>query len=78
MYLVFCRYSLLNWISPEAAVFRSQYTKLKAAIQSPEVVVDELFAKGSIEFGIKDNITSKMHYSKGVAVETCQHCNNYA
>lgn len=29
---------------------------MKAAIQSPEVVADELFAKGSIEFGIKEKV----------------------
>ena len=68
MYLVFCLHSLLNWISPEAAVFRSQYTKLKAAIQSPEVVVDELFAKGSIEFGVKE----KVHLHTHTTSEKCE------
>ena len=64
----FCLHSLLNWISPEAAVFRSQYTKLKAAIQSPEVVVDELFAKGSIEFGVKE----KVHLHTHTTSEKCE------
>ena len=49
-------------------MFRSQYTKLKAAIQSPEVVVDELFAKGSIEFGVKE----KVHLHTRTTSEKCE------
>ena len=46
----------MNWNSPEAAVFRRHYTELKAAIQSPGFVADELFARGSIDFNIKEKV----------------------
>ena len=61
-------FSATVWTSPEAAVFRSQYTELKAAIQSPEIVADELFAKGSIEFGIKE----KVHLQTRTTIENCE------
>lgn len=44
--------SVMKWTSPEAAVFRRHYTELKAAIQSPEIVADELFARGSIDLDV--------------------------
>ena len=37
-------------------MFRRHYTELKAAIQSPEIVADELFARGSIDAGIKEKV----------------------
>ena len=60
--------SVIPWTSPEAVVFRSHYTELKAAIQSPEVVADELFAKGSIDFGVKE----KVHLHTRTTSENCE------
>ena len=58
----------MKWTSPEATVFRCCYTKLKAAIQSPEIVADELFARGSIDFGIKQ----KVHLHTRTTSENCE------
>ena len=58
----------MKWTSPEAAVFRSHYTELKAAIQSPEIVADELFARGSIDSGIKE----KVHLHTRTTSENCE------
>ena len=56
------------WTSPEAAVFRRHYTELKSAIQSPEIVADELFARGSIDSGIKE----KVHLHTRTTSENCE------
>ena len=58
----------MNWTSPEAAVFRRHYSELKAAIQSPEIVADELFARGSIDFTIKE----KVHHHTRTTSESCE------
>ena len=49
-------------------MFRRHYTELKAAIQSPEIVADELFARGSIDFGIKE----KVHLHTCTTSENCE------
>ena len=56
-----CSASAISWTSPEAVVFRSYYAELKAAIQSPEIVADELFARGSIDFAIKEKVYLHTH-----------------
>ena len=56
------------WTSPEAAVFRRHYSELKAAIQSPEIVADELFARGSIDFTIKEMV----HHHTRTTTENCE------
>ena len=61
-------FSATVWTSPEAAVFRRHYTELKAAIQSPEIVADELFARGSIDSGIKE----KVHLHTRTTSENCE------
>ena len=61
-------FSATIWTSTEAAVFRRHYTELKAAIQSPEIVADELFARGSIDFGIKE----KVHLHTCTTSENCE------
>ena len=61
-------FSATIWTSPEAAVFRRHYTDLKAAIQSPEIVADELFARGSIDSGIKE----KVHHHTRTTSESCE------
>ena len=49
-------------------MFRRHYTELKAAIQSPEMVADELFARGSIDSGIKE----KVHLHTRTTSENCE------
>ena len=61
-------FSATVWTSPEAAVFRRHYTELKAAIQSPELVADELFARGSIDSRIKE----KVHLHTRTTSENCE------
>ena len=41
---------------------------MKAAIQSPEIVADELFARGSIDSGIKE----KVHLQTRTTSENCE------
>ena len=41
---------------------------MKAAIQSPEIVADELFARGSIDSGIKE----KVHLQTCTTSENCE------
>ena len=54
--------------SPEAAVFRRHYRELKAVIQSPEIVADELFARGSIDSGVKE----KVHLHTNTTSQKCE------
>ena len=49
-------------------MFRRHYTELKAAIQSPEIVADKLFARDSIDSGIKE----KVHLSTHTTSENCE------
>ena len=61
----------MKWTSPEAAVFKRHYTELKAAIQSPEIVVDELFARGSIDSGV---LKEKVYLHTRTTSENCEFC----
>ena len=66
--ITLCTCSAVKWTSPEFAVFRSQYPTLKAAIQSPGIVADELFARGSIDIGVKE----KVHLHTRTTSENCE------
>ena len=49
-------------------MFRKHYNDLKAAIQSPETVADELFARGSIDSAVKE----KVHLHTNTTSQKCE------